>query len=484
MTKTPSAASQLPENKWRPKYHFTAHDKWINDPNGLVFVDGTYHLFFQMNPDDSTWGNMHWGHATSQDLLHWQSQDIALFADPKGLGYIFSGGAVIDKNNTSGFKSNDNAPIVATFTHHTEDEVQMQSLAFSTDKGMTFTQYAGNPVIPNTGLKDFRDPKVIWHQPTQSWVMSLAAGDCAQFYSSPNLKEWTLLSEFGKHHGAKDVLWECPDLFPLICKKTGISKWVLLISINPGGPNGGSAMMYFVGEFDGKQFTPEDDNIRWLDFGTDFYAGITWDGLQDTSNKRIIIAWMSNWEYARNTPTDKWRGAMTLPREINLTMLEGEYLLSQLPSANLSAVTQDLKTYTNKLNDEQTYAISESCEMDLLLTNISQDNVIIAQLTNDCGESVTLSLDVANKQASLDRSKCKWSTEHFCGLMKGELPMLQASQIKVKILVDVSTIEVFINDGLSTFSAVFYADTPVSSLVISGQNVEQVSVSARINILA
>lgn len=473
-----------PEIKWRPKYHFTAKDKWINDPNGLVYVDGTYHLYFQMNPDDSVWGNMHWGHATSQDLLHWQPQDIALFADPAGLGYIFSGGAVIDKNNTSGFKGNQNAPIVATFTHHSEEAIQAQSIAYSTDNGMTFNQFVGNPIIPNPGLKDFRDPKVIWHEPSQSWILCLVAGDCAQFYGSPDLKKWSLLSEFGKQHGSHSGVWECPDLFPLVCNQTGITKWVLLISINPGGPNGGSAMQYFVGEFDGKQFTPDDNKTRWLDFGTDFYAGITWDGLQDSGNKRIIIAWMSNWQYANKTPTDKWRGAMTLPREIRLAKVENEYLLCNLPSPDLHEASIAQKSYNCELNNLQTLAISDCCEIDLLLTGTSKDSIIIAKLKNGSGESLTLSLDLANKEAVFDRSNCTWSIEDFHGVMSGPIHTLEQTHIKVKIVVDVSSIEIFINDGLTNFTAVFYPETAISSLEISGRNVDQVNLSARVNLLA
>ncbi|GAA0853137.1 hypothetical protein GCM10009114_05150 [Aliiglaciecola litoralis] len=426
---------------------------------------------------------MHWGHATSQDLLHWQQHDIALYAEPDGLGYIYSGGAVIDKNNTSGFKENENAPIVATFTHHSDKTGQSQSIAVSIDNGNSFQPFEGNPVIPNPQLADFRDPKVIWHKESSSWVMSLAVGDCIHFYSSADLKQWHFLSVFGKQQGAHDGVWECPDLFPLECSKTGVRKWILLVSINPGGPNGGSAMQYFVGEFDGHHFTSDDELIRWLDYGTDCYAGITWDGLQDLDDQRIMVAWMSNWQYANQTPTATWRGAMTLPRQLTLTNVNNQYQISQLPAANLNLLATEQITHTSTLDKVQNLTISDCCEIDLSFDEISSQSKIKIALKTNSNESLNLLLDLPKQLTQLDRGNCKWSTDGFHAVMNGDLHLLESDRIEIKIILDVSSIEVFINQGLTTFTALYFSEMPISNLEVSGSNVQQVKLRTQVSFL-
>ncbi len=278
-TATAAAAAEVPPAtpQYRPAYHFAPAAHWMNDPNGMVYLNGTYHLFFQYYPDGMVWGPMHWGHATSRDLVQWQEQPIALY--PDSLGWIFSGSAVIDANNTAGFGKN---AMVAIFTHHNDPEEkkhtnkhQYQSLAYSLDEGKTWTKYAGNPVLPNPGIQDFRDPKVSWHEASKQWVMTLATKDRITFYGSPNLKNWTKLSEFGEKVGAHGGVWECPDLFPLQLK--GQTYWVLIVNLNPGAPNGGSGTQYFVGQFDGKTFTPRSTDTKWADYGPDDYAGVTWN---------------------------------------------------------------------------------------------------------------------------------------------------------------------------------------------------------------
>ena len=308
--------------QYRPAFHFTPKEKWMNDPNGMVYYQGEYHLFYQYYPDDNVWGPMHWGHAVSKDMIHWEHLPIALYPDK--LGYIFSGSCVIDWNNTTGFGSKENPPMVAIFTYHDPEgeknktiDFQTQGIAYSLDKGRTWTKYEGNPVIPNPGIKDFRDPKVIWHQDTQKWVMSLAVKDHISFYSSKDLKSWKLESDFGEKAGAHGGVWECPDLFPLK-DQNGNEKWVLLVSINPNGPQGGSATQYFVGDFDGKTFTPNHDKIKWIDYGADNYAGVTFSDIPAEDGRRLFIGWMSNWQYAQVVPTYTWRSAMTIPRELTL----------------------------------------------------------------------------------------------------------------------------------------------------------------------
>eukprot|EP01037_Dinobryon_pediforme_P007080 gene7080-7144_t len=256
---------------------------------------------------------MHWGHAISKDLVHWKELPIALY--PDSLGYIFSGSAVVDSNNTSGFGEKAG-----------RNDFQNESIAYSLDEGNTWTKYNGNPVLKNPGIRDFRDPKVMWYSKEKKWVMTLATLDHITFYSSPNLKEWKKESEFGKEIGAHGGVWECPDLFPL--KLDGQTYWVLIANINPGGPNGGSATQYFVGEFDGNKFIAADQKTRWLDYGPDEYAGITWS---NTGSRKIFLGWMSNWQYANQVPTQKWRNAMTIPRELALKQVKREILIAAKP---------------------------------------------------------------------------------------------------------------------------------------------------------
>ena len=274
-------------------------------------------------------------------LVYWEHKPIALFPDENG--YIFSGSAVVDRNNTSGLGTQDNPPLVAIFTYHDinkekdgSDDFQTQGIAYSLDNGHSWTKYHANPVLGNEGIKDFRDPKVFWHEPTQSWIMVLVAGDRAQFYRSDDLIDWTFLSEFGKDAGAHGGVWECPDLFPLKAPGSVEEKWVLIISINPGAPNGGSGTQYFIGEFDGTTFTSDQKEDKWIDWGTDNYAGITYNN--EPNNQRIFIGWMSNWAYARDTPTEEWRSAMTIPRSLSLIKFGDIYELTSYPLDNLGTI--------------------------------------------------------------------------------------------------------------------------------------------------
>src|SRR5687767_9219061 len=310
----------------RPQIHFSPAEKWMNDPNGMVYYDNTYHLFYQYHPFSTKWGPMHWGHATSKDLAHWQHQPIALY--PDSLGTIFSGSAVADVNNTSGFGKDGKVPLVAIFTHHDEkgekagrNNFQQQSIAYSLDYGKTWTKYEGNPVVTNPGIRDFRDPKVFWYEEGRKWIMTLATLDHITFYSSPDLKTWKKESVFGKEVGAHGGVWECPDLFPIT--HNGQKVWILVVNLNPGGPNGGSASQYFTGQFNGTDFTPYQTDTRWLDYGPDEYAGVTWS---NTGERKIFLGWMSNWQYADRVPTEKWRSAMTIPRDLGLEKIGEKYL--------------------------------------------------------------------------------------------------------------------------------------------------------------
>jgi len=318
---------------YRPQFHFSPPSMWMNDPNGMVYFDGEYHLFYQHYPEDTVWGPMHWGHAVSTDLVHWRHLPIALYPDE--LGYIFSGSAVVDWNNTSGFGTNGQPPLVAIFTYHDPERAEAgtrdhetQGIAYSTDRGRTWTKYAGNPVLPNTQRRqDFRDPKVFWHDDTQRWVMALSATDHVQFWASPDLKQWRHLSDFGREWGAHGGVWECPDLIRLPIEGADEARWVLILNLNPGGPQGGSGTQYFVGDFDGRRFTLDPafettlrrEHAVWLDAGRDNYAGVTWSDVPAEDGRTLFIGWMGNWDYAQKVPTQPWRSAMTLPRELVLT---------------------------------------------------------------------------------------------------------------------------------------------------------------------
>lgn len=475
----------LPAETWRPQLHYSAQGNWINDPNGLFYKDGIYHLYYQMNPDDSVWGNMHWGHAVSRDLLRWQELPIALDAEPEGLGYAFSGGAVIDWNNSSGLGDGLNPPIIATYTQHSKDAVQVQSIAYSTDGGKRFVPYAGNPVIANPGLKDFRDPKVLWHDASQRWVMALVAGDRAHFYTSSNLREWVFASEFGAESGAHGGVWECPELFSLTCAETGESRWILTISLNPGGPNGGSAMQYFVGQFDGQVFQVEHEDTRWLDFGTDFYAGITWDGLQSMGDERVMIAWMSNWQYANKTPTESWRGAMSLPRRMALHNLNGQYRVASEPHVNLLQARRGEFDWLSAQSMAAGELLSTSelppvAEIVLQLRWSAVAPLVELQLINAQGEQLSLVLDAAQARLSLDRRQSGWDQEGFGREMHAELYSTAPGGAELRLFVDRSSLELFANGGLTCLTSCCFPQTPYSTLKLHLRSGTLDTVSAQI----
>ena len=309
---------------YRPSYHFTPLYGWMNDPNGMVYKDGEYHLYFQYNPYGSKWGNMHWGHAVSRDLIHWEHLDPAIARDP--VGHIFSGSSVVDKKNTAGFGKD---AIIAIYTNNSVNHDEVQCIAYSNDNGRTFTKYEGNPVLtPFDGLKDFRDPKVFWYEKDKCWFMIVSADKETRFYKSKNLKKWDYVSAFGKGLGQQPCQYECPDFFQLpVNGDEKNKKWVMTMSINPGCWFGGSATEYFVGDFDGKNFTcPDANEVKWLDWGKDHYATVTFS---NTGSRVLAITWMSNWQYANLTPFKQNRGANGLPRELKLYEKNGKYYISE-----------------------------------------------------------------------------------------------------------------------------------------------------------
>jgi len=456
--KQPESAISFKEPH-RPQLHFTPATGWMNDPNGMVYYNGTYHLFYQHYPDSTVWGPMHWGHATSTDMVHWTHQPIALY--PDSLGYIFSGSAVVDSFNTSGFGKNGKTPLVAIFTHHDpkgekagRNDFQVQSLAYSLDEGKTWTKYSGNPVLNNPGIRDFRDPKVSWHEPTKKWIMTLATLDHVTFYSSPNLKDWTRESAFGNEAGAHGGVWECPDLFPL--DYNGEKVWVLIVNINPGGPNGGSATQYFTGTFDGHTFTPYGTDTRWLDYGPDDYAGITWS---NTGHRKIFLGWMSNWQYANVVPTEKWRSATTVARDLSLEKMGTEFRVRSLPVPELNAIAgkpvilenidatnYELRVKTGKLNGP-------------VQVKITADTIksFSISFSNSSGEKVLVGYDKSSNQYYIDRTASgKTAFEKSFAAKPGAPRLSTASNLDMVLVLDVASVELFADNGLSVMTSVFF----------------------------
>ena len=450
------------QEKYRPAYHFTPVYGWMNDPNGMVYLDGEYHLFYQYNPFGAMWGNMHWGHAVSTDLTSWTYLPVAI--GPDSLGAIFSGSAVIDKYNTAGFGEN---AMVAIYT--SAGKVQTQSIAYSTDKGRTFTKYDKNPVIANPDIPDFRDPKVFWHKESNQWVMALATKQTITFYGSPNLKEWSRLSEFGEGIGDHGGVWECPDLFPL--SYNGKTKWVLLVSINPGGPNGGSATQYFVGDFDGKTFKPDAlPYPLWIDYGRDNYAGVTWSNIPEADGRRIFIGWMSNWDYANQVPTKYFRSANTVPRELKLASNGNHLILISYPVKEINALKNKEKnliddiTVTTEYRIEKLLSVNEGTyEIEFTVTPNTPD-IVGFSLENTKNEKVEVKFDKAAKQIILDRRTSGLSAfkDNFASEMKA--PLTAGKEYRIRLLVDKASVELFVNEGETVMTSIFFPTENMNTL--------------------
>ncbi len=450
----------------RPQIHFSPEEHWMNDPNGMVYYDGEYHLFYQFYPDGTVWGPMHWGHAVSKDLVKWEHLPIALYPDK--LGYIFSGSAVIDWNNTSGLQKGEHPPMVAIFTQHLDagekagrNDFQTQSIAWSNDKGRTWEFYEGNPVIPNIGIKDFRDPKVFWHEASSQWIMILAAGDKVMLYGSPDLKTWEFLSEFGADFGAHGGVWECPDLFPLKAENAEEEKWVMLVSINPGGPNGGSATQYFIGDFDGKTFTTDQakEDIKWLDYGRDNYAGVTWSDVPETDGRRLFIGWMSNWDYAQVVPTEKWRSAMTIPRSLHLVQGADGYLIASRPVSELQNLAADHMSFGSAGLDEDAVFSLNTSDQKVIKAPFRTEIIFDAEKTtsteyglilrNPSGDQYRISISQGSIWSDRTNAGKKDFEERFAKMphQGGHVVPDAQNEIRLDVFFDKSSAEIFVNNG-------------------------------------
>lgn len=463
-------AQKLYHELYRPQVHFSPKEKWTNDPNGMVFYKGTYHLFFQYYPDSTIWGPMHWGHAVSKDLIHWKQLPIALY--PDSLGYIFSGSAVVDYKNSSGFAKNGKVPLVAIFTHHDpkgekekRNDYQNQSIAYSLDEGSTWIKYAGNPVLKNPGISDFRDPKVMWYEPGKKWVMTLATKDRITFYSSPNLKDWKKESEFGNDIGAHGGVWECPDLFSL--NDMDKTTWVLLVNLNPGGPNKGSATQYFLGNFDGNKFTPASTKTKWIDYGPDEYAGITWS---NTGNRKIFLGWMSNWLYANVVPTDKWRNSMTISRELKLKHIKNDIVVTSLPVSELNRI-QEKPLVKENITITKSLDVIRKIKTDIfpsrLNLSINKLKNFSIILSNDIGEEVVIGYDKKDNKYYIDRTKSGKTDFHKDFAAKHTAPRLTNDQsLSMSLIIDASSVELFADNGLTVMTEIFFPDQPYNQVHI------------------
>lgn len=448
---------------YRPQFHFTPAAHWMNDPNGLIYLNGKYHLFYQYYPEATVWGPMHWGHAVSNDLLHWKHLPIALYPDQ--LGWIFSGSAVIDTENTAGFGKN---AMVAIYTYHNDEiwqhgdkKPQSQGIAYSLDEGTTWTKYEQNPVLKHSGEQDFRDPKVFWHKESSKWIMTLATGDRIKLYSSTNLKNWQFESQFKPEEKEDLGVWECPDLFQMKDDKTGSNKWVLIVNHGDKAPNGGSGGRYFVGEFDGKTFVKSQEP-RWLDYGTDFYAAVTFSNLPN--DRHILLGWMSNWQYAVKVPTDVWRSAMTLPREMKLTSTNGSYVLNQSIVSELSSIS---KPFFEKSSIAYDFNLAYQVQKSQITFDLDETENQQFQLTfsNKIGEEFVISFENnVLKTNRLKSGKIDFSESFATKMQQLQLP----NKINnMNLIIDASSVEILINDGMYSMTNLFFPTEEYSNFNIT-----------------
>ncbi|WP_298365056.1 glycoside hydrolase family 32 protein [uncultured Lutibacter sp.] len=480
------------EELYRPEFHFTPKKAWMNDPNGMFFYNGYYHLYFQHYPDGNVWGPMHWGHAISTDMVTWVEKPIALFPDEKG--YIFSGSAVVDSNNTSGFGKDGKIPIVAMFTYHDMEkekqgdvDFQSQAIAYSLDEGLTWEKYADNPVIKNPNIKDFRDPKIVWDAVNKKWIMVLAAGQEIMFYSSKNLKDWEFLSNFGENVGSHNGVWECPDLFAMQTEGADEVKWILIVSVGSGGYNEGSATQYFVGDFDGKNFSIDPDfkndldinKASWIDYGKDNYAGVTWSNIPDTDGRKLFIGWMSNWQYATKVPTEKWRSSMTVARELKLTKTDNKYQLKSVPVKEISnyiskTVKKDIisieKGKQTLLTDKKLVNF-KSLDIQFTIKNLKEDTYTFC-FDNKNGDTINFGVNNNEQFFFIDRTasgNVSFSKDFTPNISKAPY-VANGNDLQVRLLLDKTSIEIFYNDGETVMTEIFFPKNPIEAFSVKSEN--------------
>lgn len=473
------AQSKYYSEKLRPQIHFSPPEHWMNDPNGLVYYKDEYHLFYQHNPVENRWGNIHWGHAVSKDLIHWKHLDIALYPDQFGL--MFSGCAVVDKDDTSGFFNGKEGLVVIYTTALPQKSkdfyLQQQCIAYSKDKGRTWHKYEDNPVIENDTQRDFRDPKVIWHQKTESWIMVVTNGKKVSFYRSSDLKKWEFTSDFSCNAFDFEGVWECPDLIKLPVENEDNKRWLLEVGIQDNSCAGGSGVQYFVGEFDGYKFKNINPNDKtfWADHGQDFYAVQSWYNLPEEQNREVWIAWMSNLSYCEAVPTNDWRGVLSLPRELKLIKINNEYFLKQKPIKEINKLrVKEDNIAEHDLTDDFNYKLDfDPFEIEFEVQLDSKDKLNIYLIRGN-NLKIHLIYDRKNKEVFLKRSfgidkkiGHVFNSTHIADIYN------KKSKVEIKVILDRSTLEVFINQGEIVFSELIFPegdDNTIFSLSTESNN--------------
>lgn len=435
--------------QYRPQVHYTPARNWVNDPNGMIYIDGVWHLYYQYNPSGKLWGNLSWGHATSTDLVHWTEKAVAM--TPNEWGMIFSGSAVVDKDNTAGFGA---GALVALYTS-AKDDLQQESIAYSLDGGETFTQFEGNPVITNLPGKELRDPKVFWDEKTNRWIMALACGweQRIEFWASDNLKNWAKVSEFRTDSDRSNKgQFECPDLFKL--PYNGGEKWVLIVSNNPGGPCGGSGIEYFLGDWDGTTFTADSrDYPLWLDYGADNYAGVTWNSAPN--GRRVMIGWMNNWDYANEVPVAPWTSANTLPRELTLVEVDGLPYMTSKPVAELDAICSEWKPAQNGMCTG-----TDAFEVKFNL-NLKENSTF--RLENGIGQYLEFEYRAADRQIMAKRTSTTGAVAFNDRFSRPSIfaPVLCSGDVmEVHMFVDRSSVELLNGTGTLSMTNLVFPSVP------------------------
>ena len=473
--------------KFRPVYHHTPLYGWMNDANGLVYKDGEYHLYFQYNPYGSKWGNMHWGHSVSKDLMHWEHLEPAIARDT--LGHIFSGSSIVDQENIAGYGA---GSILAFYTSASDKNGQIQCLAFSKDNGRTFTKYEKNPILcPADGLRDFRDPKVFRYEPEDKWVMIVSADKEMRFYDSKNLKDWNYMSSFGEGYGAQPCQFECPDMVELpVDGDLNRKKWALIVNVNPGCYFGGSATQYFTGNFDGTKFSCDSQpNVtKWLDWGKDHYATVCFS---NTGERTIAVPWMSNWQYCNIVPTKQFRSANALPRELSLYTQDGEIYLSAAPIL-------EIKTLRKEKKEIPAFTVANDCHIDSLLADndgayelaleitAGEAEIMGFSLFNDKGEKVDIYFNLPEKRLVMDRTKSgivdfgKKSVLHEIEVhdrrkttsinyiddfaLATWAPIKKENKYTLDVFVDKCSVEIFLNGGKVAMTNLIFPSEPYNRM--------------------
>ena len=474
-------------DKFRPVYHHTPLYGWMNDANGLVYKDGEYHLYYQYNPYGSKWGNMHWGHSVSKDLMHWEHLAPAIARDT--LGHIFSGSSIVDQENMAGYGA---GSILAFYTSASDKNGQIQCLAYSDDNGRTFTKYENNPVLrPSDGLRDFRDPKVFWYAPESKWVMIVSADKEMRFYDSKNLKDWNYMSSFGEGYGVQPCQFECPDMVELpVDGDLNRKKWALIVNVNPGCYFGGSATQYFTGDFDGKKFSCDSQSnvTKWLDWGKDHYATVCFS---NTGDRTIAVPWMSNWQYCNIVPTKQFRSANALPRELSLYTQDGEIYLSAAPVLEIKTLRKEKKeipafTVANDYHIDSLLADNDGAYELALEITAGEAEIMGFSLFNDKGEKVDIYFNLPEKRLVMDRTKSgivdfgKKSVPHEIEVhdrrkttsinyiddfaLATWAPIKKENKYTLDVFVDKCSVEIFLNGGKVAMTNLIFPSEPYNRM--------------------